>query len=269
MTRGVFLLNTIFLFPLINREKGFSMFAHLTKLSAALVALLTLTACIEESSSDSSDRNNVSEQAQTILFNTPLTGSLNIQSDTEDFYHFNVTEPTNVLITLSGPSNTDFDLTLFNSQRVELANSWGLNSTESISEVLQSGEYYIMVDTVSGSGSYELEVENLNTSPGSDLNVNEYTILMNTSPTGYLAMEDDFDLYIFNLTSTTTITATLSGPSSADFDLALTDEYANLIESSTGTNSYESITRTLQSGIYALVVNRYSGSGSYTISLSN
>lgn len=65
-----------------------------------------------------------------------------------------------ISLQLTGPTGTDFDLSLFKSQNgawVKVATSAGPASTESISYAGTAGYYYIEVKSYSGSGSYTLK----------------------------------------------------------------------------------------------------------------
>jgi uncharacterized membrane protein len=87
--------------------------------------------------------------------------------------------------------------------------------------------------------------------------------------TGYVsAYSDPDDYYSIYLSSGQRISATLSGTGS-DFDLYLYDRWDDIIASSEGAYSTESISYTVSSsGTYYLDVYAYSGSGSYTLSVS-
>ncbi len=66
-------------------------------------------------------------------------------TDDEDFYRIDITEDSQVTVSISGGSQSDLDLALQNDDGSIVKNSVSLTSTEEVTECLEPGTYYIRV----------------------------------------------------------------------------------------------------------------------------
>lgn len=111
---------------------------------------------------DDVEPNNRINEANPISDGDMITGIVEEYGDEFDYYEIFLHGSDNVSITLTGPREADFDLTLLYSGYTQVDSSHGVYSNESISHtVALDGDYYIRVDADDGAGCYLLEV-NLN-----------------------------------------------------------------------------------------------------------
>ncbi len=111
---------------------------------------------------ESGDRepNDSIQTASSISDGDLITGTLNAQSDDEDYYYINLRYADDIEINLTGSGFTDFDLRLYNPSGYQVAHSANDGSDEYIRlESFSTGYHYIKVNTYSGSGEYILKVE--------------------------------------------------------------------------------------------------------------
>ncbi len=109
---------------------------------------------VDERSSD----NNSPSSAQLVALNNVVGGNLQEGVDDLDMYKFELTGETSVTLTLSGPSDADFDLSLYSSSGTLLAESYEESSSEEIKATLGSGVYFVAVYVYEKSGNYSLSM---------------------------------------------------------------------------------------------------------------
>ncbi|MEH6346166.1 MAG: hypothetical protein V7785_13830 [Bermanella sp.] len=136
--------------------------------SIFLISLISfLTACgggggASDSSATINERsgdNDTNETAQVVSVNSIIIGDLNITEDTIDIFKINVIKQETIIASLTGPSNTDFDLYISDSTGGYIGSSANLDSTEEMELMLAAGSYQIEVETYDGSGDYQLTIE--------------------------------------------------------------------------------------------------------------
>ncbi|MCE5228055.1 hypothetical protein LLG95_00470 [bacterium] len=96
---------------------------------------------------------------------SPVSGSLNIDSDYQDLHAVNLYQGQKISVSLTGASGTDFDLLLFPPGTVDsaageqVAGSFKTSYPETIAYTVpagKSGKYYVAARAYGGSGSYQL-----------------------------------------------------------------------------------------------------------------
>jgi uncharacterized caspase-like protein len=197
-------------------------------------------------------------------------------------------------VTLAGPSGSDFDLYIRKGATPTKDNYDYRGYTATANEQVSisspsSGRYYVMVQAYSGSGSYSLAETHAGTSTptptitrtvsptvtptptGTQSTV--ATVITGRTVTGYISSGQS-QYYYFDISAIQSgrpCTITLDGPSGADFDLYVRKgsnptadnyDYRGYTASADEEVSISSPT----TGRYYVMVNAYSGSGSYTIS---
>ncbi|MCH1591944.1 MAG: hypothetical protein L7R66_03015, partial [Candidatus Thalassarchaeaceae archaeon] len=103
--------------------------------------------------------------------NSTYYGNLTQGSDTDDYYAINMSSGTGLAVTISIPSNVDFDLILLASSGATIDSS--TNGTGISDHVTSNGTsvggttVYIWVDQYSGSGQYTMQVDIFSAGSGS------------------------------------------------------------------------------------------------------
>ncbi|UCD93106.1 MAG: PPC domain-containing protein [Methanobacteriota archaeon] len=107
-----------------------------------------------------SEPNNDFVSANSVSDGDIITGHLNDDTDSSDYFSISLQNGDTIEITLSGPGDSDFELELYDFNEFQVDGSWQGGSEEYISySVTSTGMYYILVDTFWGNGSYTLSVE--------------------------------------------------------------------------------------------------------------
>ncbi|MFM7086833.1 MAG: pre-peptidase C-terminal domain-containing protein [Cyanobium sp.] len=219
-----------------------------------------------------------------------LTSGINISdavssSDSDDYYKFTLASAATFSLSLSGiTADTDVDVQLLDAAgSLITSSSNGSNTSESITRSLTAGSYYVRVLRYSGSvtSNYNLSLSatgaagtgGLSTGDNSLATASDLGILSSAiNISDAVASSDTDDYYKFTLASAATFSLSLSGiTANTDVDVQLLDAAGSLITSSSnGSNTSESITRSLTAGSYYVRVLRYSGSvtSNYNLSLS-
>jgi len=201
-------------------------------------------------------------------------------TDTEDWYKFSVSEGMRIDITMTPPSNADFDLKLYDANgNLKASSTRGTGLTDTISYVANtSGILYwrMKVYQWSGSGTYSftLAVTQNDAGSGGDAGNDFYSALLISpgSYKGYIDSSDTQDWYKFSVTQGQKIYVAMTPPSGVDFDLELYDQNNNLRASSTRVAGYaDSITYIADSSgtwYWRFRIYQYSGIGTYSFSLN-
>ncbi|MEM4293539.1 MAG: pre-peptidase C-terminal domain-containing protein, partial [Thermoplasmata archaeon] len=206
------------------------------------------------------------------------TGSLDA-TNTKAYYKITVSTGTALRVVLDGPNGADFDLYVKKGALPTTssydARGYTNSADEQVSITNPAGTYYIMVNRYSGSGSYTITatVETGNSGGnggGNGGNTNEPVELTSgVAKTGSLDATNTKAYYKITVSTGTALKVVLDGPNGADFDLYV-KKGALPTTSSYDARGYtnsadEQVSISNPAGTYYIMVNRYSGSGSYTI----
>lgn len=225
-----------------------------------------------------SDASNTFSGANPISAPKSCSGYLD-PSDKDDYYKLSVTSGSKIDVSLTSPSGTDFDLYLYDPNNNLKASSTSTNPTDSVSFVADSsGDWRVRIYQYSGSGTYSLSVtvtqpsQNDCGTGGDASNTFSGANLISTpkSCSGYIDSTDANDYYKFPVTQGYTIEASMTPPSDSDFDLQLYDPGNSWKTDSTkGVGQTDSVSYAADSsGDWRIRIYRYSGSGTYSFSVS-
>jgi len=224
------------------------------------------------------DAGNSFAQALTIGAGS-YTGFID-STDTNDYYKVNLSSGQMILVYLTPPTGSDFDLYLYNPSQSQVASSTlSGNQTDTVSYMAtSSGDYYIRVKQWSGSGVYSFTVwlSSVTTqndwSSGTDAgNSRDQALAISPgSGTGYMDSTDTDDYYKVNVASGSEMSVILNPPTGSDFDLYLYDSNGSQVASSTLSGSQtDTINYTATSaGDWYIRVHLYSGEGTYSLQVS-
>ena len=229
-------------------------------------------------SSSSDNAGNTFSSARVISVDSNATSYSDWvgNADTIDYYRFSLNDTSDFDLTLSGLAE-DIDVSLYNSAGSQIANSdnWG-TSSESITEELNAGTYYIRVYPYNGAETnYNLSVSATPLVPVDNAgNTFSSARVINvdsnaTSYSDWVGNADTIDYYRFSLNDTSDFDLTLSGLTE-DIDVRLYDSAGSQIANSDnwGTAS-ETITEELNTGTYYIQVYPFSGAETnYNLSVS-
>lgn len=208
---------------------------------------------------------------------SPIIDSLDELSDIEDIYKIHLTAGDKLILNMTGPADpADFDLFLFDPTATDTA--WDLpvdvsanaGSTEAIAyTALVTGDYYIDVLALAGTGTYSLA--HTITAPEADDDIPG--VAAPASPiTGAVSDVDDDDVYKIYLAAGSKLTLNMTGPAEpADYDLylfgpAATSILSDYVAASFDTSCTESITYTaVTSGYHYVDVQWCAGAGTYSV----
>lgn len=132
--------------------------------------------------SEISSANDSFYDAQPVRLGTYVTGSVS-ESDEFDYYSFTAEEGKSFLISLTGETNKDIDITLYNNAFQGMDNSSGDASEELISYLAPyTGTYYLEVEYYDGGPSnYQLSFVTT-----SSLNLGDTSFCVDSNETGQL-----------------------------------------------------------------------------------
>jgi uncharacterized caspase-like protein len=222
-----------------------------------------------------------------------------ISSGQSQYYYFDIPSGVSInscTVTLTGPSGADFDIYIRKGTTPTKDDYDYRGYTATANEQVSissptSGRYYVMVQAYSGSGSYSLTETHAGTSTPTPTPTITRTVspTATPSPTGTQSTvatsitgrtvtgsisSGQSQYYYFDIPAIQSgrpCTITLDGPSGADFDLYVrkgsnptTDSYD--YRGYTASADEEVSISSPTTGRYYVMVNAYSGSGSYTIS---
>ncbi len=206
-----------------------------------------------------------------------ISDGLNEYYDRDDYYSVYVNQGEILYAFLEVPvqTATDFDLYIYD----ESGNTMGVSEAAYGNEELSiyatnTGNYYVNAWAYDGIGIYSLYVETF-IGPSSDSNnaLNSAQEIYNgayfsETLNGYEGVDTD-DYYAIYLGAGDTITASMTGPGDADFDLYLYDEDGNIVAYSEEYTSSETIVYSAPyEGYYYVNPYAFEGSGPYTLSVN-
>jgi len=218
------------------------------------------------------DGDNSIPQAFPIESGMTISDNLNEYYDEDDYYEIFVNEGEILYTFLEVPMNTDFDLYIYDSAGNQLGLSEAAYGNEEVSIYAAASDYYYAnAWAYDGIGYYSIYVETF-AGPSEDSN-NEIESAQGISDGAFFTdtlnsydgtdIDDYFSIY---LNAGDTITATLNGPSNADFDLYIYDADGDIVASSEEFTSYENIVYNAPyEGYYYVNPYAYDGFGEYTL----
>ncbi len=128
------------------------------------------TLYVEIQEGTETDSNNAISSAEATFIGDYITGTVNEYDDADDYFSISLAAGETLAVTLTGPSDADFDLYLYNSNSRRVARSEDPGSNEAISYTAPyTGTHYINVYAYSGFGLYYLSV---GSSPATGLTAN-------------------------------------------------------------------------------------------------
>lgn len=217
------------------------------------------------------------------LPSSPVSGTLDYDTDWDDVYSVNLTAGQMIVASISGPTNSEYDLYLYPPGSAGFSDDYvtyaaGTTYPNRISYVAPTGKggtYYLDAYCQSGSGSYTITYKIVTASgddtiPGAALGSSPVTGSLNES-------NDIDDVYKISLSAGQVLYASISGASGSIYDLFLFGIHATDIfwTGTVASDFGESYPYKLRftvpagaSGTYYLDAFCVSGSGSYTISYS-
>ncbi len=211
---------------------------------------------------------------------SPILGSVDSMTDTDDVYAINLTAGQSLTVNLNGASGTDFDAYLFGpgAESVHLDDpvAWAMSIAypDTFTYVAtSSGLHYVDVNAYSGAGAYSLTygIES-GGSPDIDGDVPGVAFTANPQTDTLDSLTDRADVYSLSLEKGQRITLTLQGSSESDFNLYLFGPGATSIYQDTpaltsaGTTYPEQFTfQVTQAGTYYVACYAFVGSGTYAL----
>jgi len=256
-------------------------YIHVEQWSGSGIYSMTVTVtggATQNDANSNGDAGNTFAQALTIEAGS-YTGFID-STDTNDYYKVSLSSGQMILVSLTPPAGSDFDLYLYNPSQSQVASSTlGGSQTDTVSYVAtSSGDYYIRIKQWSGSGVYSFTVwlssvaTQNDWSSGTDAgNSRDQALAISPgSGTGYLDSTDTDDYYKITTTSSGGIDLILAPPTGSDFDLYLYDSNGIPVASSTLSGSQtDTINYTATSaGDWYIRVHLYSGEGTYSLQVS-
>ena len=195
-------------------------------------------------------------------------------SDTNDYYRFTVSQASSFSLNLNGLS-ADADVQLLSASGSVLASSANGGTTpDTISRALATGTYFVRVYPYTGSTNYTLSVSATPSTPPDNAG-NTLAAARSIGSLGatqsfsdWVGSSDTNDYYRFTVSQASSFSLNLNGLS-ADADVQLLSDSGLVLASSANTgSSSEAISRALATGTYFVRVYPYTGSTTYTLSLS-
>jgi len=240
--------------------------------------------------SNSGGGNNSGDEIRKMEFSAPYFGPVYGElssTHTKDYFYFDAPRAAErIKIVLDGPSGADFDLYVKKDELPTTSNYLVRGYTNSADETViitnqtvsvVPGRYYVMVTRYSGAGQYSLLgiLENPNNGNNSgDASDNVIVLQSGSAVSASLSSSNPKAYFKITVNSgSLALKVTLDGPSGADFDLYV-KKGALPTTSSYDVRGYtrsadETVTINNPSpGTYYIMVNRCSGSGSFTITAS-
>jgi hypothetical protein len=196
----------------------------------------------------------------------PYENTATISIGSSKVYDMTLQDGSDIKLSLDVSPGANFNFLLYNNAQSLLETSMGAPSGEEIDFTTNyAGTYYVVVECISGSGTYTFNAMyagyNFN-SPSSGLSIpgeisNQYL------GTG------DYKVYVVYITNSVATTFTLDGLSSGqNLDLFLYDSIKTEVWSSITSGAHETFTYTPSIGIYYVVVDAISGSGNFRLTTS-
>lgn len=221
------------------------------------------------------DEPNDSRSKATSLSGTSLTArSASISTSTDvDYYKLSVASGSKVTVSVKfNHSQGDLDMKVLSSSGSTLGKSAGTGNTETVTLDSASGTVYFQVYGYRGAkADYTLSFQVTKKKPTSNdtmAGATKISVPYSTS-TKSIGTSKDKDYYTFTLSRTKRVTASISFThSKGDLELYLLNSSGKVVGKSTSVKSFESITKTLSSGKYYVLVFGYKGAkGKYSMSV--
>ncbi|MFQ5494264.1 MAG: S8 family serine peptidase [Phycisphaerae bacterium] len=215
---------------------------------------------------DAFEPNDSLEQAQAIE-----PGRLALEGWDEDWFVFDVTEGSEVTITIDGPEG-DLDLFLFDEDGDMLAQSINVGTHDAISQTVSQGRFFILVVPYAGqTSSYTLTLDVTPGAGSGDDDAFEPNNSSGEAPTvepGQFELQGlDDDWFAFEVSEQSDVTITIDGPE-GDLDLFLMDANGEPLAGSVDIGSHDAISRNVVPGRFFILVVPYAGqTSSYTLTL--
>ncbi len=231
--------------------------------------------------------NNTINDASLIELNGEYTGHIAL-NDEVDVYSFDLSSSGEVVLSYTGYGMEESTLKIFDESGKEIwsSNPYWESMTEQISfsekVELSGGGYYLSVSEYNGYGSYDFTIDFTSANEtfdeeqgGSNNTINDASLIeLNGEYTGHIALNDEVDVYSFDLSSSGEVVLSYTGYGIEESTLKIFDESGEEIWSS---NPYwESTTEQisfsedieLSSGGYYFSVSKDSGYGAYFFEFS-
>lgn len=212
------------------------------------------------------------DAVQELLINMPVSGNLRNTGERNDFVLKGAKAEEKLTFTLIGPPDSDFDLYVRRNEKPELREFDYRGFTESSNEEItveptEDGDYYVMVHSYDGVGSFTLRASIPPRLEGEEIELGELIV-------GTLASEDDSKKYVVKgVDKGEELFIALDGPEGADFDIyvkfgspAAVNDYD--IRGYTGLPDENVIVYPTKEGDYYITVHSYRGSGEYKLRAS-
>jgi hypothetical protein len=225
------------------------------------------------------DAGNSISTATTISAGTG-TGYLD-STDGDDYFKIAVSSGQIVTVSMTPPSDSDFDLYIYdtNQSQVDSSNLGGSQTDTVEATASASGYFYIYVYHYSGTGTYSMTVtvtgggatqNDMGTGADAGNSIGVATTIIADSGTGYIDSTDTADYYKVSVLNGQTVSVSMTPSSGSDFDLKLYDTSQSQVDSSTlsgsQTDSVEGVATA--SGYFCIYVYRYSGQGIYSMAVT-
>ncbi|MEM2878929.1 MAG: pre-peptidase C-terminal domain-containing protein, partial [Candidatus Hadarchaeales archaeon] len=223
------------------------------------------------------DAGNYLSNATAILAGSG-TGYID-STDTDDYYKVNLIAGQTISVSMTPPTGSDFDLSLYDASQWEVDSSLlGGSQTDMVSyTATSSGYHYIRVYLYEGSGIYSMTVTVAGGATQNDAGSGQDAgdtfaqaiTVQSGSYTGFVDSTDKDDYYRVSLAGGQIIVVSLSPPLGSDFDLYLYGSDKTLLDYSTLSESQiDTVTYTATSPENCYVrVERWSGSGVYSFTV--
>ena|GEM_PF-1177562 len=220
----------------------------------------------DDTAPDAYEPNDSMGTSKTICNNTPINGTINIDTD-EDWFEFNADNAGKLTVTLDSiPNNCDYDVEIYDGDSNVLSGSYFSDNTSEKADLLVgTGNYYVRIYSYSGSSesAYSLNV-NLSTPDQYEVNdsVESATeVLVDSSTFGTIDNIKDEDYFRVDIEEAEDYIVELQNiPSGKDYDLSLFDSSGNAVAYSwDSSNNDELINMSLDAGCYYIKVHSYSG----------
>jgi type VII secretion-associated serine protease mycosin len=211
---------------------------------------------------------------------SPVSDSLTGTSDENDVFKVYLAPGQTLDATLSGATDTDFDLRLYAPDATDIALDVPVASSESSAypdgigyAAVATGFHYLRVSRRSGSGSYQLDWS-ITGDATSDPDGNIPGIALPASPVGdsLAPASDERDVFRIALTSGQALSVELTAAPAADYDLYVFGPTASDVTSDIpiafsagGVYPEQLAFRATETGDYYVAVARVSGSGPYSL----
>jgi type VII secretion-associated serine protease mycosin len=210
-----------------------------------------------------------------VLPASPFSDSLASTSDVRDVFRVALTSGQALSVELTAAPTTDYDLHLFGPAATDVltdipvASSIGAVYPERVAfRATETGDYYVSVARVSGSGPYSL-TWGITSDPDGEMP----GVVLPASPVagGLAPVIDEDDVYQLQLSVGDRLSVEMTGPAVTDFDLYLYGPAATSLRSaplavSTHWTYPETLTWTAtEPGRYCIDVRRFSGTGVYEL----